>query len=351
MMKRILGLILTAVFLSALCIPCAAEIPESATMKRRSYPGFFDVAEGGVSYEAIKLCYERGLMNGMSDTIFNPQGNLTIAQLVVLAARLYDLQSGGDGSVPELPNPSQSFARFYAEDGSVIASFSPEDTIPTFNGSYICLSPEEEAPSLPETCRLEIGFEGYNHLHSYTGTKQSFHTEPGYMTHGYTGTGYNFTDLGERNIFWYNSYLYSSPVSADLKSAWWYPAAFYLGSEGLLSLSGDLIYRIIRENNDGSSDYDPLTRFSSDHASRALFAWLIDLAAGELPVLNETVTVPDVNPDQTQDANAILRLYRAGVLTGVDAKGDFNGSGELTRAQAAIMLARVLEPSLRVKAS
>ena len=101
MMKRIAGLILTAVFLSVLCIPCAAADTG------RAYPGFFDVAEGSASYEAVKLCYERGLMNGASDTAFSPQGKLNVAQLVVLAARLYNLQNGGDGTVPDLPDLSQ----------------------------------------------------------------------------------------------------------------------------------------------------------------------------------------------------------------------------------------------------
>ena len=76
-MKRILGLVLTAVFLSVLCIPCAAVDTEE---RQREYPGFADVAEGSASYDAIKLCYERGLMNGTSDTVFNPQGKLTVDQ-------------------------------------------------------------------------------------------------------------------------------------------------------------------------------------------------------------------------------------------------------------------------------
>lgn len=75
----------------------------------------------------------------------------------------------------------------------------------------------------------------------------------------------------------------------------------------------------------------------------------MERTAGELEILNETVDIPDINPDETQDAAAILRLYQAGVLTGVDQAGNFGGGKELTRAQAAIMMARVLEPSLRVK--
>lgn len=127
-----------------------------------------------------------------------------------------------------------------------------------------------------------------------------------------------------------------------LSEAWWFPAAFYLASEGCFNLSGDLIDRA---NSDHGSDYDPLTGFSAP-ASRAFFAWLVDAVTGELPVLNEAVNIPDVT-EEAPDADAILRLYRAGVLTGVDAAGNFKGSAPLTRGQAAILLERVIEPTAR----
>ena len=341
MMKRILGAILTAVFLSVLCIPCAAA--DTA----RVYPGFSDVAEENTSYEAIKLCYERGLMNGTSDTAFNPQGKLNVAQLVVLAARLYDLQNGGDGTVPtELPDLSQSYLRFYDEDGSVIASYSGEETVNGYTGGinpYFCLSLEENDATLPETCRLEVGFEGYNHLRSYQGIKQSYHSEPGTMTHGYQGTGYTFQELYNENFLWYMGMDFQTLPS----SAWWYPSLFYLISESRIDLFADLLAPLAGEPP--LEDFDVLTHFSTDSARRDMFAWLVNAAAGELDVLNETVNVPDVNPEETQNAAAILRLYQAGVLTGVDEAGNFGGERELTRAQAAIMLARVLDPTLRVK--
>ena len=122
-------------------------------------------------------------------------------------------------------------------------------------------------------------------------------------------------------------------------------------TEGTRHLNGQQAMEVarFRKNNGDGSGYDPAVRFSKDNATRALFAWLVERSAGELEILNETVDVPDVNPDETQDAAAILRLYQAGVLTGVDQAGNFGGDRELTRAQAAIMMARVLEPSLRVR--
>ena len=341
-MKRILGLILTAVFLSALSIPCGATGTETTTS--REYPGFSDVAEGSASYEAVKLCYERGLMNGTSETAFNPQGKLTIAQLVVLAARLYDLQNGGEGTVPDLPDLSQPYLRFYDSEGTLFASYSRPEEL-QFNAGerpYISLSDGPDDPGLPESCRLEIGFEGYNHIKVFEGVKESYGSAGGFMHQGFVGTGYRF-DGGRFTT------LPGSQYVERYKDAWWFPAVFYLGSEGVMGFDGELVYRAIVGNNGDDSGYDPAVRFSKDNATRSLFAWLVDRTAGELPILNEAVNVPDVTPDETLDAAAILRLYQAGILTGVDAAGSFNGSGELTRAQAAMMLARVLEPSLRIK--
>ncbi len=341
-MKRILGLILTAVFLSALAIPCAAADTG------RAYPDFSDVSEGSASYEAIRLCYERGLMNGTSETAFNPQGKLTIAQLVVLATRLYDLQNGGNGTVPDLPDYGEPYLRFYDEGGNEIAAFTMEE-IPACNAIgesvFIGVNNEVNDPALPETCTLEIGFKNYNHIKTFQGVKESHEGIPGTMSHGLIGTGYRFTDPDAA------SFTKLIPVPLHLEKAWWFPSVFYLGSEGVMGFEGELVFRTSGGNNGDGSGYDPEVRLSSDNATRSLFAWLVDLTAGELPVLNETVSVPDVNPDETQDATSILRLYQAGILTGVDQAGNFNGSGELTRAQAAMMLARVLDPSLRVKAA
>ena len=341
-MKRIAGLILTAVFLSVLCIPCAAADTG------RTYPGFSDVAEGSASYEAIKLCYERGLMNGASDTAFNPQGKLNVAQLVVLAARLYNLQNGGDGTIPpDLPDLSQPYLRFYDSEGNLFASFhSPQEL--QFNAGeqpYISLSTASAAPALPETCKLEIGFEGYNHVKTFQGVKESHQSVPGTMNQGYVGTGYRFADPDAASF----TMLPGIQYVEQYKEAWWFPAVFYLGSEGVMGFDGELVYRASGGNNGDGSGYDPAVRFSRDNATRSLFAWLVERSAGELETINEAVTVPDVNPDETLDAAAILRLYQAGVLTGVDQAGNFGGDKELTRAQAAIMLARVLDPALRVR--
>lgn len=44
----------------------------------------------------------------------------------------------------------------------------------------------------------------------------------------------------------------------------------------------------------------------------------------------------------------VYALYEAGILNGVDDAGNFAPTKTLTRAEAAAMVARVLDPSLRL---
>lgn len=59
-----------------------------------------------------------------------------------------------------------------------------------------------------------------------------------------------------------------------------------------------------------------------------------------LPI-NSIIALPD-----TTDP-AVLKFYNAGILTGVDRYGTFDGKGALTRSQCAAMVARIIDPSLR----
>ena len=87
-MKRTISALLLAVFLSVLCVPCAAG--DTAVPKTRAYTGFTDVAEDSWCYDAVKLCYEAGLLNGTSDTTLAPQDPCTVEQGILLLYRLYE---------------------------------------------------------------------------------------------------------------------------------------------------------------------------------------------------------------------------------------------------------------------
>ena len=59
--------------------------------------------------------------------------------------------------------------------------------------------------------------------------------------------------------------------------------------------------------------------------------------------INEINVLPDTRDE------GILRFYRAGILTGMDEYGTFRGRLNLTRAECAAMMARIVDKSLRVR--
>ena len=95
--------------------------------------------------------------------------------------------------------------------------------------------------------------------------------------------------------------------------------------------------------------------FSSDDYNRpatrrqfaALLAWALPTEA--LPEISSIGynAIPDVQ-DWEYHANAIYRLYKAGILTGNDEKGTFTPEANISRAAAAAILTRMADPSLRV---
>lgn len=85
-------------------------------------------------------------------------------------------------------------------------------------------------------------------------------------------------------------------------------------------------------------------------ATRAEFAKI--LAASVDPIDLEEINIvddgaiPDVDVNSDY-ANAVYLLYRAGVLSGSDSNGTFNPDSTITRAEAAAIITRIIDPSLR----
>lgn len=95
------GVLLLLVF-ALLTVPALAEEPETLLPRiRNGEPGFADT-QGIWCEENVKLCWQTGLLLGTSDTTFQPSSPLSEAQVIVIAARLQDLLSGGTGVFREL---------------------------------------------------------------------------------------------------------------------------------------------------------------------------------------------------------------------------------------------------------
>ena len=87
-------------------------------------------------------------------------------------------------------------------------------------------------------------------------------------------------------------------------------------------------------------------------ASRTYFAYLMyaALPASEYTQINTIAdnSLSDVDDIVFKDANErIYTLYRAGILTGSDSQGTFHPDSNITRAEVAAIIARMIDPSQR----
>lgn len=97
----------------------------------------------------------------------------------------------------------------------------------------------------------------------------------------------------------------------------------------------------------GSADakLTPMLTHPEEPCSRMEYLQLLNAALpsgqGLLSAINSITSLPD-----TSDS-VVLSFYNAGILTGVDEQGTFDGGKSLTRAECAAMVSRVVRPELR----
>ena len=98
--RRFAALFLTLSLLLCTLPATAAEGDDWLVPKVQEAPAFTDMA-GVWCEDAVQTVCQAGLMQGRSDGSFNPSGALTGAHIVTICARLYDLLTGGDGTLQE----------------------------------------------------------------------------------------------------------------------------------------------------------------------------------------------------------------------------------------------------------
>ena len=87
-------MLLAVIILVSICVTACA-------VGGSSY--FSDVPRTAWYAQYTDLCYENGLIKGVGNSRFNPDGIMTVAEMLTVCARLHHLLSGGDGNIPQLP--------------------------------------------------------------------------------------------------------------------------------------------------------------------------------------------------------------------------------------------------------
>lgn len=102
-----------------------------------------------------------------------------------------------------------------------------------------------------------------------------------------------------------------------------------------------------KENNIIHTDYN-----WSDFATRVgymyIFACALPDEAYEPINTIEDGTIPDI-PMDSPYAAIVYKMYRAGIVTGVDSLHNCNPTANITRAEVAVIVARMMDPSKRIR--
>ena len=316
-MKRVLSVVFS--FAITLCCLSPALATESA--------GFSDVSQEDWFAPYVEVCVEKGLMQGTGEGKFEPERVLTCAESATLAARLGQLGEAGQAAF--LPAPEAwGQLTLTLEDGAEFFFFSPEFRLnPIPMSAVLLIRPgETKAPDLRDW------EEGSQHEVTVTAGECA----PVAGTASWYGGGLHFHPAEYDEDYyamldWVGAYQ-TLPGPGD----WFRDAAYCLEAHGLLTQRPFEFQYAGRESQ----------------ASRQGFVLDLNRTVGglveRLEAVNSISTFPDASAFTSDQKAAILAFYNAGILTGVDGEGTFSGEGTLTRAEAAAMAARIVEPSLRI---
>ncbi|MBQ3119212.1 MAG: S-layer homology domain-containing protein [Clostridia bacterium] len=119
-MKKLFPLLLSFILIIAIT-PCVSATESMENFKKtNNYAQFFtDVPQSSWYAENVATVYELGLVNGKSETEFVPEGNVTIAESITLAARIYNAYYGSVHTFSQSSPWYQSYVDYAMENGII----------------------------------------------------------------------------------------------------------------------------------------------------------------------------------------------------------------------------------------
>ena len=133
MKKKIICIALIVVILSSLCVPAyAVDSYENFTEKNIYTDQFSDVTPENWFADYVRQAYEYGLIQGVSETKFAPDDNVTLAQTITLAARLHSIYTTGaepDGTVPSGGRWYDPYVEYALANGIIATVYNDYNTL------------------------------------------------------------------------------------------------------------------------------------------------------------------------------------------------------------------------------
>ena len=368
-MKRIITFFLTAVIL-AVGVNAAFE-------KVNTYvSNFSDVADTAWYAENVKTAYELGFMNGKSEGKFDPNGNVTVAEGITMAARLHATYNGTvitKNSVPKkdyridfdnLTSIRFNHANGVLEDGVLVLT--PDK--PNAKGSYdpgvfldalsldarrynkmVFRMKRDFLPNVdPDAARSEK-MEIYFATKDEAGFSEGKSFKPNLAEVGDMSEWFVYEVDLSKNEKW-NGEIISMRFDPTNNNGVYY--IDYIVFEEAEGYNSSKWYDMYVDYAVANGIIKEKEFFDEDMSRNIKRSEICDLFATALPEeyfnpINNIKGIPDVLRD-SKNADAYLMLYNAGVLLG-DTNGNFNANADIKRSEIAAIINRTALPENRVK--
>ncbi len=303
---------------------------------------FTDVPAAAWYKPYVDYVAENGIMIGTGGGMFEPERELTKMECLTLALRLYDLQRGGDGTLLSAPE-DWGFATLTLSDGTVYSGYGAElRQEPVGRWRFYAYQGMMGYGALHRALRQLVTKEEADRIYALEDKTATLELNGA----TYTGAVHCWTPDGT----WVMDFEVDESEDVEAAYAAIFELARYSADPSLWYR--DAVYTFaqrVPETERKAFNAVSEWRWGNSAAARRHFASALATAAVDLEEIHAIDTVPDIGELWDDEQAAILALYRAGILNGVDAAGSFAPEKTLTRAEAAAMVARVLDPALRLR--
>lgn len=155
-MKKLTSLLLTLAMLASLCVSAqAASLDNFKTALTYQDGQFTDVAADSWCAPNVRTAYEFGIMNGKSTTIFDPEGDVTVGQAIIMACRIHNTYYENGETFGPGYQPYVDYTAKY--EMNILADLSAMDlnSSVTRAGFAVFLSAALPDEALPQTSTVE----------------------------------------------------------------------------------------------------------------------------------------------------------------------------------------------------
>lgn len=342
---------------------------------------FSDVQESNWFYANVKSAYELGFMNGKTETTFDPNGNVTVAEGITMAARVHAINAGVEIKKAEKPaagaadeivfdfnealdgvNLKLNHAVGDAEDGILVM----QPDAPNAGGNFdlgVYLNNLEVDASVYTALTVRMKREALENINERRETFEIFFGSEANPTLGAAGN-YKYQTLSDVNMDDWFEYTFDLTTSEGWAGTIVQMRFDPTNNNGIyyidwLKLSGapaaaaepkeekwyDMYVDYAVANGLVKKNaFDSYTRNATRAEVATLFAAAVP--ADNYKAINNIKGIPDVDKNASY-AKALLMLYNAGVVLGSDAAGTFNPASDIKRSEVAAIIERVALPEKR----